>query len=186
MKEQHVSPEMKTTPPQSPSVRSRLLTEAKETVLNVRHIPGIIRIALIGSLTTHKPDPKDADLLVTVTDEMNLALLAKLGRRLCGHAQRFNKGGEIFLSNPQGRYIGRICHWKECGPGIRGSCDALNCGQRHYLHDDFNSVRLRDELIAAPPLELWPQIIARVSVPEDVERLLLAPLQQHVAQPHGL
>ena len=169
---------METNPPQPSPVRSRLLTEVLDAVIIAGHIPGVIRIALIGSLATHKSDPKDADLLMTVTDEMDLTPLAKLGRRFNGHAQQFNKGGEIFLSDSQGQYLGRICHWKDCGPGIRASCDAQNCGQRHYLHDDLKSVRLCEELIAAPLLELWPRMIARVSVPEDVDRLLLAPLQQ--------
>jgi hypothetical protein len=160
------------------TVRARLTTEVLDFVRQARQIPGVVRIALIGSLTTSKPDPKDADLLVTVADEMNLAPLATLGRRLNGYAQNFGKNAEIFLSNKQGHYLGRICQWKECGPGIRSSCDALHCGQRHYLHDDLKTVRLSVSLIAKPPLELWPQVIARVAVPEDIMRLLLVPLRQ--------
>ena len=48
-------------------------------------------------------------------------------------------GGDIFLAGPKGNYLGRTCHWKNCGPGIRMSCDALHCGQRHYLHDDLRN-----------------------------------------------
>ena len=59
-------------------------------------MPGVLRIALIGSLTTDEPDPKDADVLVTVADEADLAPLAGLGRKLQGHAQSFNRGGEVF------------------------------------------------------------------------------------------
>lgn len=160
------------------SLRARLLAEALGFVPKACQLVGVVRIALIGSLTTNKLDPKDADLLVTVTDEMDLAPLAKLGRKLNGHAQNFNKGGEIFLSDPRGHYLGRICHGKLCGPGIRLSCDALHCGRRSYLHDDLKTVRLSDDLIAAPPIELWPQIIIRVAVPEDVEQMLLVPLRQ--------
>ncbi len=157
--------------------RARLIAEVLDLVCKASRLEGVVRIALIGSLTTNKPTPKDFDLLVAVTDEMNLTPLAKLGRKFNGHAQNFNKGGEIFLSDPQGHYIGRICHWKRCGPGIRISCDALHCGRRHYLHDDLKTVRLSDDLIAAPPIELWPQIVTRVRIPEDVEHLLLAPLK---------
>jgi hypothetical protein len=57
------------------------------------------------------------------------------------------------------------------------SCDALHCGQRPYLHDDLATVKLDQHLIAAPPLELWPQVVARVPVPQDVEQALVAPLK---------
>jgi hypothetical protein len=38
-------------------------------------------------------------------------------------------------------------------------------------------VRLDEGLVVAPPIELWPQVMARVPVPEDVERELLRPLR---------
>jgi len=57
------------------------------------------------------------------------------------------------------------------------SCDALHCGRRPYLHDDLKTVRLSKDLIAAPPIELWPRIVARVLLPEDVEQGLISHLQ---------
>jgi len=54
--------------------------------------------------------------------------LATLGRKLQGHAQSFARGGDVFLADPQGHYLGRTCPWKRCGPGIRLRCDALHCG----------------------------------------------------------
>jgi hypothetical protein len=163
--------------PAEPSVRDRLLAEALAFVRPANQLPGVTRIALIGSLTTEEPDPKDADLLVAVTDDMDLAPLATLGRRLQGHAQSLGRGGEVFLADPQGHHLGRTCPWKRCGPGIRISCDALHCGRRPYLHDDLEVVRLDEGLVVAPPIELWPQVMARVPVPEDVERELLRPLR---------
>jgi hypothetical protein len=65
-----------------------------------------------------------------------------------------------------------------CGPGIRISCDALHCGRRPYLHDDLETISLDGSLIFAPPIELWPQIVARVPVPQDVEQELLSPLRE--------
>ena len=142
-----------------------------------RKLAGVTRIALIGSLTTGEPDPNDADLLVTVTDEADLAPLATLGRRLLGRAQSINRGGEVFLADPENRYLGRICPWKECAPGVRMRCDALHCGQRHYLHDDLKAIRLKREVVASPPIVLWPTITACVPIPGDVERELIAPLK---------
>ena len=66
---------------------------------------------------------------------------------------------------------------KGCGPGIRQSCDALHCGQRHYLHDDLRAITLQPVLIQAPPIELWPAVVARLAAPADVEELLLKPIR---------
>ncbi len=158
--------------------RTRMIAEVLEFVQVAEKISGVQRIALIGSLTTAKPEPKDVDLLVTVADEADLAPLANLGRKLQGHMQGLNRGGEVFLANLEGNYIGRICAWKRCAPGIRMSCDALHCGRRHYLHDDLDAIRLAPSLIAAPPIVLWPTISARVPIPLDVEQGLLVPLKE--------
>ncbi|MBI5030122.1 MAG: hypothetical protein HZB51_06310 [Chloroflexi bacterium] len=171
-----LSPPPSSTP--TPPARTRLIAEVLTFVRAARRVPGVTRIALIGSLTTDEPEPKDADLLVTVTDDADLAPLATLGRKLQGHAQGFNRGGEVFLADPQDNYLGRTCPWKQCAPGIRMRCDALHCGRRHYLHDDLETIRLAKELIAAPPIVLWPQIIAHVPIPADVEQGLILPLKE--------
>lgn len=161
-------------------LRQKLLDEVLIFVQAASRIPGITRIALIGSLTTDKVDPKDADILVMVTDEADLVPLATLGRKLNGHAQSFNRGGEVFLTDEQHRYLGRTCPWKQCGPGIRASCDAFHCGQRPYLHDDLGDIKLAKTLIAEPPLQLWPEVIARVSLLDDVLEKVIRPLQSSI------
>jgi hypothetical protein len=109
---------------------------------------------------------------------MDLTPLATAGRQLSGHAQSFNRGGEVFLADRHHQYLGRTCPWKRCGPGIRASCDALHCGQRPFLHDDLINVKLLKPLIAEPPLELWPEVVVRVAVPDDVDERVIRPLQQ--------
>jgi hypothetical protein len=158
--------------------RAHMLVGVLTFVRAASCIPGVERIALIGSLTTTKSEPKDADLLVTVTDDLGLAPLARLARQLNGHCTQFGKAGDVFLADPRGRYLGRTCPWRHCGPGIRASCDALHCGRRPYLHDDLGTVQLPEVLIADPPIELWPEIVARLPVPGDVESKLLQPLRK--------
>jgi len=160
-----------------PPLRKFLIAEVLAFVKHARTCPGVRRIALVGSLTTPKANPKDADVLVTVEDDIPLAELATLGRRLKGRAQSRNSGADIFLGNPSGEYIGRICHWRECRPGVRASCDARHCGRREFLHDDLGDVALDAHLLAEPPIELWPRIVRLVKVPTDVEELLLRGLE---------
>ena len=120
--------------------RARLIDEAAAFVVAASRLPGVLRIALLGSLATTKLDPKDVDLLVTVSDAADRASLAKVARRLKGRAQSINRGADVFVSDPNNTYLERICHWKRCGPGIRASCDALSCGRRLYLHDETCTV----------------------------------------------
>lgn len=156
------------------SRRSQLIAEGRTFIQAARQLPGVTRIALLGSITTGDPDPKDVDLLVTVEDEMDLTGLATLGRRLSGRLQSLASGADIFLASPKKRYLGRLCLWRECAPGIRLSCDALNCGRRHFLHDDLRTVRLPRSLVVSPPVEVWPRVVIRVPIPPDLATLLHA------------
>lgn len=149
-------------------LRARLLGFAGEFVRDARTLPGITRIALLGSLLTPKDDPKDIDLVVTVADACDLTPLAKLGRRLQGRAQGLNHGADVFLASPSGAYLGRTCPWRECRPGIRAACDADHCGARPFLHNDRRTITLPGSVIASPPLELYPTVVARVGIPPDV------------------
>ena len=152
-------------------MRQRLLSEILWFVPAVARLPGVRRIALLGSMTTEKQDPKDIDFLVVIDDDVSLEPLARIGRKVKGHAQQLNRGADIFLADPSGRYIGRTCSWIRCGPGIRRSCDALHCGQRHYLHDDLETVTLSDETVRSG-VELWPMVEKRAALPQDLERVM--------------
>ena len=160
--------------PSVPDPRPHLLDAVLAFVRATRSTPGVLRIALLGSLATDKPAPKDADVLVTIDAAMDLAPLARLGRRLQGTAQTVNLGADIFLADAAGRYLGRVCHHRECHPRV--ACRALNCGLRQHLNDDLQIVTLSPALISAPPIDLWPRIVARCAVPADTQALLVAQL----------
>ena len=160
----------------SAEIRATLLDLTREFVLDARRIPGVLRIAMLGSLLTAKPRPKDADVLVTIADGIDLGAIAKLGRRLKGSAQgKLNSGADVFLSNGAERYVGRICHYRTCHPRVL--CRARHCGVVPHLADDLDVVDLSAELVVTPPLEVFPEIVARVPIPSDVERLFVAPLR---------
>jgi hypothetical protein len=85
-------------------------------------------------------------------------------------------GADIFLAEEAGRYLGRICHYRECHPRV--ACRALNCGRRQHLNDDLQIVTLSPALTLAPPIDLWPRIVTRSPVPADIAVLLLAKLKE--------
>ncbi len=156
--------------------RSYLLRAMLRFVRAAQECADVERIALLGSLTTAKKMPKDADILVVVGDDIDLAPLARVSRQLQGRAQSANLGADIFLADRRGQYVGRVCSWRECRP--RQACLALNCGVRMHLNDDLHVVTLAPELVRDPPVELWPKIIRRIELPPDLEELLLAPLEK--------
>lgn len=162
--------------PSVPNPRAALLDLVREFVPAAGNCPGVARIALVGSLTTDKPVPKDADLLVTIEEPMDLEPLALVSRRLKGRSLGMNLGADIFLCLGDGRYIGRICRYRQCH--ARALCEALHCGQRNHLNDDLDNLTLEHSLTVSPPLVLWPKVERHITPPDDVERLLLAPLDR--------
>jgi hypothetical protein len=68
--------------PPLPDKRADLLRAVLDFVRDARAIPGVRRIALLGSLATSMAIPKDVDLLVGVEDDMPLDALTRLSRRL--------------------------------------------------------------------------------------------------------
>lgn len=67
--------------------RGPLLLAVRSFVHAASDYRGVLRIALLGSLTTTKTIPKDADVLVTILGDMKLDALARAGRRLKGFAK---------------------------------------------------------------------------------------------------
>jgi len=160
-----------TDPLDSPTKRQKLLAHLPWFVRSVAKLEGVRRISILGSITTEKEKPKDIDFLVMVEDTAELEPLARLGRRLKGRTGSEGGGADIFLTDTRGNYIGRTCSWKECRPGVRRSCFALNCGQREYLYDDLQKITLSKKTIAGA-LQLWPKLEKRVGLPCDLEKVL--------------
>jgi hypothetical protein len=155
-------------PPFQPrdDARRHLLAGAAAFVKRVKQIKGVTRIALIGSITTPKRSPNNINILLTIASEDIVPDIAAAGRKLMGHAQQLNRGADIFLADPTGRYLGRTCPWRDCGPGIRSRCQAQHCGG--HLYDDLRVLTLKHDTITTPPIEIWPKVVVRGDVPKDV------------------
>lgn len=156
--------------------RALLLAATLEAVRAVTRVSGVTHVALIGSLTTPKAEPKDADLLVRIADDCDLVSLAKVAHRFQRRTRDFSRWGEIFLSTRQYVYLGRICPSDLCGLETRIDCGAMNCGRCPHLHDDLRALSLPSALLAEPPVELWPEIRVNAEIPRDVQMVLLLPL----------
>ena len=152
-------------------IRHFLLREALNFIHSASKLEGVKRIALVGSLTTEKPKPKDLDLLVTIDATLNMAELAAIGRKAKGRLQSQSSGADIFLCNEAGEYLGRTCSYRECH--VRMACRGMQCRPGSYLRDDFVEVKLSPDLIKDPPCILWPAVTYREPIPKDVKELVL-------------
>ncbi len=161
----------RTDMPAPDNLRELLLEEVHRFAKTASAISGVAKISLPGSLTTNKQNPKDADLLVQVKDEIDIESLAAAGRRIKGRGQSLASGADIFLCNMEGQYIGRTCSFRECHPRVR--CFGSQCHRATYICDDLDNVTLSSELIEAPLIEIWPNVVTRCEVPEDVQRIVL-------------
>ena len=83
---------------QRENYRAELLDACRRFVESATHVPGVREISLLGSITTEKSNPKDIDVLVVISDDADLAPLARHARRLQGHAQSLNCGADVFLA----------------------------------------------------------------------------------------
>ena len=162
------------TQPPEPTVRKEMLAGVHRFVCAAKALAGVQRIALLGSIVTDKSNPKDVDLLVTVSDTMDLARLATCARGLQGRLQGLNHWADVFLADERGRYLGRTCTWRECRPGIRASCDALHWGADRISTTILGTFVCLQRSLPRSPVQLWPQVVRRCVVPHDVEGLLAA------------
>lgn len=152
--------------------RETLISAALEFAANACRVRGVVRIALVGSITTKKPHPKDVDVLVTITDSADIEALAKRGRQLKGKMQAVESGADIFLADIDGNYIGRTCRWKDCRPGLRQACEADSCGRVQYLYDDLRNVSLPRKVTEHPPVVLYPELAISKDLPDDLLRAI--------------
>jgi len=159
--------------------REALLDAAFGFIESAIECPGVLGVALIGSIISSKKSPKDIDLVLYIASGADLTLLAGLARRLKGRLQGLNLGADAFLASADRKYLGRLCSWKDCRPGVRAACDALHCGRRPYLHDDLGAVTLAAALVANPPVEVWPRSILRRRIATDLERMVARFQERH-------
>ena len=159
--------------------RRWLLEAVRLFVERASRLEGVEWIALMGSLTSQKANPKDADVLVSIRPETDMGKLAAIGRGLKGRCQNVNRGADIFLAQ-DGRYLGRTCRHREVFHRV--ACENFGCSSdRPHLCDTSLVFRLADSLVADPPIRLWPEFKASVKAPEDVLEILGSPAERGIS-----
>ena len=148
--------------------RGALLLAAKWFVDRAKKLESVKQIALVGSICTNKKNPKDIDILLTIATDSDIAPLSKLKRQMQGRTQRGLLGADVFLVE-EGQYIGRPCRFRDPHPRVACAHDGLRCNlDRAFLCDTSAAFKLKNELLTSPPIILYPEFQAKISVPADV------------------
>jgi predicted nucleotidyltransferase len=155
--------------------RIKMVNVVKEFLPAIKRTNGVKFIGLIGSLTRDSPEPKDIDMVVCVTPSADLPELGTVCKRIAGRMMQIGKGVDMFVYDDlSGEYVGRICQYRDCRPGIR-RCRADHCRMRPYLKDDLSTIRLPAFVRKNVPVELHPTLRYNPpEAPEDVSEILLA------------
>lgn len=152
--------------------RSALLQAAKWFLENIFKRDDIEKIAFLGSICTNKKYPKDIDILVYLKPGADIESIAALKRKFQGRIDRGTMGADIFLAE-NGKYIGRACCYKE--PWVRAVCaqQKLCCNRdRIFLCDTSQSFALKPEIVANPPVVVYPDFSTESAIPNDLKEMI--------------
>jgi len=149
-------------------VRHNMLEVLDKFLPSLRALRCVERIGLTGSLKTPKREPKDIDVVVCTITGSSLSELATIYRKMSGGLQSIGRGVDVFIFE-NGYYVGRLCRYRDCAPGIRASCAADHCGLRPYLCDDLSVVELYSTTLTRLPVQLHPDGWYLDDVPQDVK-----------------
>jgi len=107
---------------------------AGEFAEKAQKLPGVLEVAIVGSVAGNDPYQNDLDMAVIVRKLDEITTIAKHARQMSGHY----RGWDIFLFDEGLKPLGRVCHCREC-PGQSTDCLAPGCGQPPHprVYPDF-------------------------------------------------
>ncbi|WP_240414673.1 zinc-ribbon domain containing protein [Paenibacillus periandrae] len=122
---------------------------AQDLANKVKGLHSVQEIVLCGSMAAGDLYPSDLDMAVVLSAEDELPHLAKYCRQVSSTTHAW----EVFVFNTERKYLGRICHKRECP--ARYPCDAKDCGKKQHLRNIWG-FHFDPLLFLAPDLKvLW-------------------------------
>src|SRR4030043_74569 len=94
----------------------------------VKHVDGVLEVALFGSAASGKAIPQDFDLMVFIRDEKCITKISECIRKTTS----IFPAHDVFIFNAHRQYLGRICECKRC-PTLSVECKVKECGKIKYL-----------------------------------------------------
>ncbi|MFC4767390.1 zinc-ribbon domain containing protein [Effusibacillus consociatus] len=129
--------------------RNRYLRAAQNFANKAKNLTSVQEVVLCGSMASGDPYPEDIDLAVVLSHLDELPQLA----RYCRQISSTTHAWEVFVFDNGRKYLGRICHKREC-PGPY-PCNAKDCGKTPRLYHIWG-FRFDPTQFLAPELKvLW-------------------------------
>lgn len=129
--------------------KNRFRQAAQNFANKAKNLSSVQEVILCGSMASDDPYPQDIDLAVVLSGLYELPQLA----RFCRQMSSVTHAWEVFVFNTSRKYLGRICHKREC-PGQR-YCDAPDCGKTPHLCN-LRGFRFDPAQFLSPELQiLW-------------------------------
>lgn len=148
----------------------RFIQAAQHFASKAKNLASVHEVVLCGSMATGDPYPGDIDLAVVLANLNELPRLA----RCCRQISSTTHAWEVFIFNSNRKYLGRICHKRECPASY--PCDAQDCGKTPHLRN-IHGFRFDQKLFFAPELKvLWNRDEESVLLAWRKELNLKAPL----------
>ena len=153
------------------ATRSAFIRNALEFAEKISRQKGVQRIAIVREITKPIREPEILCLLVTIDEEAPIKPIADIGRKLKGRMVSMPNaaGADVFLANEAHEYLGRTCSYRECHPRV--ACEGSQC-YGTYIANDFHVFTPGPEVIQSPPVEVYPQVVIRERIPDDLRRAL--------------
>ena len=153
------------------NIRAAFIRNALEFAEKISQLEGVRRIAIVREITTPMKNPEILCLVVTVSEDAPIKPIADAGRKLKSRMQSMPTaaGADVFLASETHEYLGRTCSYRECHP--RAACQGSQCNGT-FVNNDFHVFTLEKEVIQSPPVEVFPQVIIRSRIPDDLRRAL--------------
>jgi predicted nucleotidyltransferase len=99
----------------------RFTQAAQEFANKAKKLASVQEVVLCGSMAAGDPYPGDIDLAVVLSNLDELPQLA----RFCRQISSITHAWEVFIFNKDRKYLGRICHKRDCPRSLSLRCARL-------------------------------------------------------------
>jgi hypothetical protein len=112
-----------------------MLEGVEQFAEKLRRCSSVIEVGLAGSLASDDEYPNDIDAVVFLDQFDELSAIARSARQMAPVSASW----EVVVFTGDLRYLGRVCHYKECWR--RAACGDKRCGTYPHIYElsDFFS-----------------------------------------------
>ena len=129
--------------------RQRMLEGVGQFAQKLRRFSSVIEVGLAGTLASEDEYPNDIDAVVFLDGFNELPDIARAARQMASVCNSW----EVFVFTVDFKYLGRICHYKECRPRV--ACADKRCGTYPHIYELADFVFDPNQFFSSPFHLFW-------------------------------